>query len=77
MDEAERDALFKEAGLERRYYLAGHPAWPDPLKIWPPTRENAIKVYEANPHPEARLFEVWEQTRLTLLRSGRSEAASE
>jgi DNA-binding transcriptional MerR regulator len=34
--------------LERRFYLVGHPAWSDPLMIWPPTEENAARHYREN-----------------------------
>lgn len=42
---ADADSALKTAGLEQRYYLIGHPAWPDPLCIWPPTEENAADYH--------------------------------
>jgi len=51
--------VVKALGLERRYYLAGHPGWPDPLMIWPPTEEVALATYERYPHPRARLLATW------------------
>jgi len=46
---ADYDALSDEAltaaGFAKRYYLCGHPAYPDPLSVWPPTEENAARIF--------------------------------
>ena len=40
------DEQLVAAGFRKRYYLCGHPAYPDPLNIWPPTEENAKRIYD-------------------------------
>jgi hypothetical protein len=40
------EASLEEKGFRKRYLLAGHPAYPDPLWIHPPTEENAKKYWE-------------------------------
>lgn len=40
------DEALQAAGFAKRYRLCGHPAYPDPLNIWPPTEENAARIYE-------------------------------
>ncbi|NKS17341.1 hypothetical protein GS490_13525 [Rhodococcus hoagii] len=50
-------ALVKDSRVE--YLLCGHPGWPDPLDVWPPTEENALRVWdeyvEPDKHPKAIL----------------------
>lgn len=50
-------ALVKDARIE--YLLCGHPGWPDPLHVWPPTEENALRVWNEyvvpDKHPKAIL----------------------
>ena len=66
------DVIMEREGLARRYYLVGHPAWPDPLMIWPPTAENAADYHRQyvveDDRPEAanaRVMWRWEQGRMT------------
>lgn len=40
------DEQLYAAGFRKRYYLCGHPAYPDPLSVWPPTEENAKRIYD-------------------------------
>lgn len=51
--------------LTEEYVLCGHPAWPDPLRIWPPTRERALATLAEHPHPDAylqrRVVSEWER----------------
>ncbi|WIB65804.1 hypothetical protein [Curtobacterium sp. MCBD17_040] len=54
------DATLVRLGFERRYYLCGHPAWPDPLRIWPPTAEHAERTFLEHPHPDAYVLLKWE-----------------
>lgn len=44
-DSAAFETLMQAAGFEKRYRLVGHPAYPDPLNIWPPTVQNAERVH--------------------------------
>lgn len=39
------DEVLAAAGFAKRYRLCGHPAYPDPLDIWPPTEENAARIH--------------------------------
>lgn len=55
-------------GFTKRYFLVGHPAWPDPLMIWPPTEENAARYHQKyvveDDRPQAanaRIVWWWEQ----------------
>lgn len=43
---AQVEAERREAGFRKRFVLVGHPAYPDPLEIHPPTEENATRIYE-------------------------------
>lgn len=44
-DETVREAVLVAAGFRKRYRLCGHPAYPDPLDIHPPTAENAARIH--------------------------------
>lgn len=55
--------LLKRLGFRPRYLLCKHPAWPDPLDIWPPTEEHARETFENNPHPDAYVLRKWEGPR--------------
>lgn len=39
------DEQLTAAGFRKRYVLCGHPAYPDPLWIWPADEENAERIY--------------------------------
>lgn len=41
-----REAALRNLGFEKRYRLVGHPAYPDPLDIWPPTAERAAEIHD-------------------------------
>jgi hypothetical protein len=62
------DVIMEREGLAKRYYLVGHPAWPDPLLIWPPTLENALAYKEKYVDPPRedgrtpRIMWRWEHT---------------
>lgn len=56
---ASDEAELERMGFEPRYYLCKHPAWPDPLNIWPPTQENAEYAYRRYPHPDAYVLKKW------------------
>jgi hypothetical protein len=43
-------------GLREEWLLCGHPAWPDPLHITPPTREAARDALRRHPHPDAYIL---------------------
>lgn len=58
--ECDADVLVR-LGFVPSYYLCRHPAWPDPLHIWPSTAENAEKTYKEHPHPDAYVMRVWEK----------------
>lgn len=40
------ETALQAAGFAKRYYMCGHPAYPDPLKIWPATEQRAAEIYE-------------------------------
>ena len=61
------------ATFDERWYLCGHPAWPDPLMIWPPTEEKARESYERNAHPNAWLGRRLEQGRMEVVLPMRGE----
>jgi hypothetical protein len=45
-DTVAREAALTAAGFRKRYRLCGHPAYPDPLDIHPPTIENVTRIYD-------------------------------
>lgn len=55
------DDLLISLGFVPSYYLCRHPAWPDPLHIWPSTAEHAEKTYNDHPHPDAYVMRIWEK----------------
>lgn len=57
--ESEEELLLR-LGFQPRYRLVKHPAWPDPLDIWPPTLEQAEKTLAEHPHPDAYITRRWE-----------------
>lgn len=61
---------------ELRYYFCGHPAWPDPLRVWPPTLDNARRHYEDSSHPDAWVGSRIEQQSLDVVIPKRSEVPS-
>lgn len=67
--------LAKEKA-ELRYYFCGHPAWPDPLMLWPPTLERARQHYEDSPHPNAWVGSCIEQQGLDVVFPKRAEVSS-
>ncbi len=59
--------------LRASYYLCRHPAWPDPLHIWPSTAEHAEKTYNEHPHPDAYVMRVWEKGPREIVHPARSQ----
>ena len=55
------DGLLESLGFVPSYYLCRHPAWPDPLHIWPSTAEHAEKTFNDHPHPDAYVMRIWEK----------------
>lgn len=55
------DDMLRKLGFVERYYLIGHPGWPDPMAIWPATYENAKRVWDEFPHENASIIRKWEQ----------------
>lgn len=49
--------------LHEEFIYCGHPAWPDPLKVHPPTRENALSnIHEyGRGYVKRRLVSDWEK----------------
>lgn len=41
------EATMKRLGFEKRYHLCGHPAYPDPMSIWPATEERATEIWNS------------------------------
>lgn len=50
------DLLQESASLERDWFMCCHPAWPDPLRIWPRGEENAARTIREHPNPQAYLI---------------------
>ena len=48
-------AAVERLGLREEWVMCGHPAWPDPLPITPPTEEAARATLAQHPHPDAYL----------------------
>jgi hypothetical protein len=53
------DETLVRLGFTPSYYLCKHPAWPDPLHIWPSTAGQAKKTFEEHPHPDAYVVKTW------------------
>lgn len=59
--------------VQVRYLFCGHPGWPDPLWVWPATLENATRIYNENPHPNAWVGSRIHQEHLDVVIPKRSE----
>lgn len=73
---SETHVIVSKEKAELRYYFCGHPAWPDPLILWPPTLANARQRYEDSPHPNAWVGSCIEQQGLDVVFPKRSEGAT-
>lgn len=41
--------------LVEQFLLCGHPAWPDPLLLNPPTLDHGRRLLAEHPHPDAHI----------------------
>lgn len=64
-------------GFVPSYYLCQHPAWPDPLHVWPSSAENAQKTYDDHPHPDAYVLKVWERGPRQIVHAARGQEATD